>query len=135
METTDAAACCAAFYEQDWVRALMGDHFHPGGEALTRRLIGDLALQPGDRVLDLACGTGTTGLLLAEGWDVEVIGLDASASNVARAHERAAECKTAAFVEGRAHAVPFANAQFDGVIVECAVSTFADKPAVAAERW
>ncbi|MEO0602370.1 MAG: methyltransferase domain-containing protein, partial [Myxococcota bacterium] len=133
METTDAAACCAAFYEQDWVRALMGDHFHPGGEALTRRLVDDLALQPGDRVLDLACGTGTTALLLGAGWDVEVIGLDASASNVARATVRAADLGSVAFVEGRAHAVPLADAQFDAVLVECAVSTFADKPAVANE--
>ena len=80
-----AAACCAAFYEQDWVRTLMGDHFHPGGEALTQRLFDDLALQPGDRVLDLACGTGTTAGLLAERYDVEVVGLDFSAANVDRA--------------------------------------------------
>lgn len=134
-DTLDAAACCGAFYEQDWVRTLMGDHFHPGGQALTDRLVDDLALQPGDRVLDLACGTGTTARRLAIGWDVEVIGVDVSTANLARATAGAAAdgLRTAAFMPGRADAIPLADDQFDAVIVECAVSTFADKPSAAAE--
>lgn len=132
VDPSDAAACCAAFYEQDWVRSLLGDNFHPGGEALSRVLFEDLALAPGDRVLDLACGTGSTALLLHELYDVEVTGLDVSALNLERARERAGD-RPIAFVEGRAGALPFDDDAFDAVLCECAVSTFADKPAVAAE--
>jgi len=30
-----SGSCCSAFYEQDWVRNLAEDIFHPGGEELT----------------------------------------------------------------------------------------------------
>src|SRR5262249_39278041 len=30
--------CCAAAYQSDWARLLLGDAFHPGGARLTRRL-------------------------------------------------------------------------------------------------
>lgn len=132
MNTTSAAACCAEFYEQDWVRALLGDHFHPGGEALTQRLFEDLHLSVGERVLDVACGTGTTGRLLVDGYDVEMVGLDYSAANVARARDLAGE-RDVTYVQGSADALPFDDQSFDAVVVECAVSTFADKPTVASE--
>jgi hypothetical protein len=31
-------ACCVALYQNDYVRLLLGDSFHPGGEELTRQL-------------------------------------------------------------------------------------------------
>ena len=127
---SSVAACCAAFYEQDWVRTLLGDHFHPGGAALTRRLVADLALVGGERVLDLACGTGRTARLLTESHDGPVVGLDFSAANLLRAQQLA---PVATFVQGSADALPFADRSVDAVICECAVSTFAHKPAVAAE--
>ena len=34
-----AASCCARFYEQDWVQAILGASFHPGGTELTARLV------------------------------------------------------------------------------------------------
>ena len=128
-----AAVCCASFYEQDWVRTLFGDHFHPGGEALTRRLIDDLALSEDERVLDLACGVGTTAMLLVEDFDIDVTGLDYSAKNLARAQGRSGVCDRLAYVQGSADALPFDDETFDAVLCECAVSTFFDKPRVAAE--
>ena len=48
------------------VALLLGDSYHPGGLALTRRLAARLALQPGAVVLDVAAGRGGTALLLAQ---------------------------------------------------------------------
>lgn len=127
-----ATACCAAFYEQDWVRAVLGDSFHPGGTDLSTRLAKELHLPPGAKVLDVACGIGTTARLLAGTFGLEVVGLDASAANVARA-EGLALGESVRFVTGDAAALPFPDASFDAVICECAVSTFADQPRVAAE--
>ena len=47
------ASCCTTFYEQDWVRVLANDIFHPGGAALTRRTAAAMSLPPGHRLLDL----------------------------------------------------------------------------------
>jgi arsenite methyltransferase len=58
----EVKACCAALYESDWARLLLGDSLHPGGLALTERLGSLLGLGPGDRVLDVACGPGTSAL-------------------------------------------------------------------------
>jgi ubiquinone/menaquinone biosynthesis C-methylase UbiE len=65
-------------------------------EVLARHLVA------GRRALDLACGTGTLALLLANaGW--EVVGLDASAEMLAQAKAKAANLETrgsATFVLG-----------------------------------
>ena len=53
---TDAAMCCANFYEQDIVQELMGGSFHPGGEELSTQLVGSLGMSAGSSVLDVACG-------------------------------------------------------------------------------
>jgi predicted TPR repeat methyltransferase len=58
-------SCCSTFYEQDWVRNLAEDIFHPGGADLTRRTIAAMDLPAHATVVDLGCGTGTTALMLA----------------------------------------------------------------------
>ena len=45
-EPKTAVACCAAFYEQDWVQAVLGDSFHPGGAELSARLVRGWHLPP-----------------------------------------------------------------------------------------
>lgn len=133
---SEAAPCCAAFYEQAWVHTLLGESFHPGGPELSRELVEPLVLPVGARVLDVACGTGTTALLTARAHpQVEVVGVDFSTKNVDKARERAraAGAERVSFQAGDAADLPFDDASFDAVICECAVSTFADKPAVATE--
>lgn len=85
------SACCAEFYADDAVQALLGPHFHPGGEALSARTVASLGLQPGMQVLDLACGIGTTAIAIGSGAQVDVVGVDAAATNVAKATAVAAE--------------------------------------------
>ena len=62
---TDPKGCCARLYESDAVRWLLDDQLHPGGERLTLRLAQLAGVAPGARVVDVACGSGATALLLA----------------------------------------------------------------------
>lgn len=131
-EPTTSTACCAAFYEQDWVQTILGESFHPGGADLSTRLVRGLYLPKNSQVLDVACGIGTTARLMAREFDLNVVGLDASSSNVTKAAGMLRGENTT-FVTGDAAALPFPDASFDAVICECAVSTFADQPRVVAE--
>ncbi len=73
------ASCCAVFYGRSDVRALLGDSFHPGGLALTRRLAGELGLGPDDTVLDVACGNGASLRAVLADLPVRGFGVDAAA--------------------------------------------------------
>ena len=82
--------CCASAYQRDAVALILGDSYHPGGLDLTRRLARSLELRPGDRVLDVASGPGTTAFLLASEFGVEVDGVDLGDLTVAKANATAA---------------------------------------------
>jgi arsenite methyltransferase len=137
-QTDDARTlkqCCAQLYESDLTRFLLGDSFHPGGLALTRRLGKLLHLGQQSRVLDAACGKGTSAVFLAEHFGCEVVGVDYSAQNVIEANELAAakgltrvRCEPA-----DSERLPFTGESFDGVLCECAFCTFPDKPTAARE--
>lgn len=136
VESDDFKVCCASFYEQDLVALLLGDDYHPGGQGLTRRLAQLLHLQPGQRVLDVACGRGTTALLLAEEYEVEVVGVDLGAQNLAVATAWAAErglARLVRFEAGDAESLPLAAGSVDAVVCECALCTFPDKLTAARE--
>ena len=68
-----------------------------------------LALQPGERVLDLGCGDGQLSAKLAEARAI-VTGADASAEMVAAARNRGIDA-----IEASAERLPFPNASFDAV--------------------
>ncbi len=133
---TEVKACCAAAYDSDLVALLLGDSYHPGGLALTRHLAGRLGLRPGQRVLDLASGPGTTALLLAAEYGISVDGVDLGPASIAKATAAAADAGLdgrVRFHHGDAEQVPFDDGTFDAVVCECAFCTFPDKPTAAAE--
>jgi SAM-dependent methyltransferase len=87
--------------------------------------------RPGERVLDLAAGTGWTSRLVARR-GARVIGADISADLLAFATERAkAEGLDVEYRVADAEDLPFADGEFDAVISTCGVM-FASRPEAAA---
>ncbi len=130
----DAVSCCSTFYEQDWVRDLAEDIFHPGGEDLTRRTIAAMDLPAHATVADLVCVTGTTALMLDRDFNLQVTGVDLSAANIERAIERTDTNSAAVrFMQADAQKLPFEGNELDGILAECSFSLFADQAAVLAE--
>lgn len=129
-------SCCAALYQTDWARLLLGDSFHPGGVALTGRLGAMLGLGQSSTLLDVACGRGASALHLAKTFGCRVIGVDLGAEAVRAAGEAAAAAGLAGLTDFRvadAETLPLPSASVDAVLCECAFCTFPDKGAAAAE--
>ncbi|WP_328876129.1 methyltransferase domain-containing protein [Streptomyces sp. NBC_00287] len=136
MNHDEIKSCCADAYSKDIVALLLGDSYHPGGTALTRRLADALALAPGMRVLDVASGRGTTALRLAYAHGVRVDGVDYAPANTALAQGAAQAAGLAdqtVFVTGDAEHLPYEDGVFDAVVCECALCTFPDKAQAASE--
>jgi SAM-dependent methyltransferase len=75
-----------------------------------------LNLKSGQRVLDVACGTGNTAIPEAR-TGAEVIGVDIATNLLEQARQRAAEEKLSAkFQEGDAEDLPFGDGEFDVVV-------------------
>ena len=136
LNAEEVKACCAALYESDWARLLLGESFHPGGLALTERLGALLCLRPDDHVLDVAAGNGSSALRLAERFGCTVLGVDYSAANVERANAAAHDAGLAErvrFVQGDAERLNLPELSVDALICECALCTFPDKRAATSE--
>lgn len=125
---TDALkACCAAAYADPAVRWLLGDDLHPGGATTTRRLLELAHVEPGQRLLDVASGSGASALLAASEYGVEAVGLEYSHDAVRAAAETADASGLAdrvSFRTGDAESIPLADSSFDRVLCECSLSTF-----------
>ena len=69
-------ACCATAYGGPIATYLLGENFHPGGEQLTRRLLGQLSLTPEHLLVDVASGRGASAMLAAAQTGCQVVGVD-----------------------------------------------------------
>lgn len=98
--------------------------FTLGNEAKFRRRIVEAAgLMPGERVLDVGCGTGTLALLAAErvGAEGRVVGIDPSVEMIAKAREKAVArvnqgAAAVSFEVAAIGSLPFEDASFDVVL-------------------
>ena len=97
-------------------------------EYLAEKFMARQPLQPGSRVLDVACGTGNLALIAARRGCV-VSGVDIASNLIAQARA-AAEGLRINFAEGDAEALPFAGCQFDLVVSMFGVM-FAPRPSIA----
>ena len=136
MNDAGLKSCCAAAYQSEFARLLLGDSFHPGGLALTERLGNLLTLSPRDHVLDVACGQGESAIFLATRFGCHVTGIDLGETNVTRATSRAEAANVSSLVRfklGDAERLDYPDASFDVVLCECAFCTFPDKRAATRE--
>ena len=104
-----AKICCADLYSSDLARLILGDSLHPGGLRVTNRLGRIMGLQPGWRVLDLACGMGTSANAISRVFRCHVTGLELGAEGTAASRRRSLEQPMPAnvdFVRGRRFRLP-----------------------------
>lgn len=120
----DAAA--AEFYEERFVPAIFA--------GWARRLVDEASVQTGDRVLDVACGTGIVARIAAErtGEPGHVVGLDLNVSMIetARRSEPAL-----AWCVGEVNRAPFDAETFDVVLCQAALMFFPDRGSALREMW
>ena len=79
-----------------------------------RRETAAAVVRPGDRVLDVCCGTGDLAVAAARAGGGRVTGLDFSERMLERARRKAPEL---AWVQGDALAMPFDDGSFDSVTI------------------
>ena len=91
-------------------------------------------IRPGERVLDLATGTGITAIA-ARKHGANVTGVDLTPELLAVARKKAKDdgLEDIDFREGDAEALPFVDASFDAVVSTCGHMFAPDQPKVAAE--
>jgi ubiquinone/menaquinone biosynthesis C-methylase UbiE len=122
----DTARSPAEVYEEQFVPAL----FAQWGPVVCAAA----GVATGHRVLDVACGTGALGVAARErvGTGGVVVGVDANPQmlDVARRRHHGIEWR-----EGRAEALPFADASFDRVVSQFGLMFFDDAPAALREMW
>ena len=80
MEECECTALCDSVAKCD-IFEFMAKHvgmtvIHPGGFEATNKLIRTLGINSGSEVIDIACGKGTTAMLIAEKYGCNVVAID-----------------------------------------------------------
>src|SRR5262245_46482610 len=110
----------AEMFEEFFVPAL--------SQAWARRVADAARIQSGQRVLDVACGTGalTREVAARVGSDGSVVGLDPNEGMLAVARRKAPALE---WRQGPAEALPFASATFDTVVSQFGLMFFENRRA------
>ncbi|MGQ4659492.1 methyltransferase domain-containing protein [Lysobacter sp. F6437] len=116
-----------ANYERYFVPAI--------GAPLATDLVRLAALQPGERVLDVACGTGVVARLASPqvGVSGRITGLDVNPGMLAVARSATPADMAIEWHEASAEAMPFPDASFDVVLCQMGLQFMTDKPAALGE--
>jgi ubiquinone/menaquinone biosynthesis C-methylase UbiE len=107
--------------------------FHQAHKTELRRMIRSLPLKPGARILDVACGDGTYGILMSQR-GARVTSLDLEQGYLDLARKRAAESGVEMeFTLGNAEEMPFGDSTFDGAFCAQSFYSLPNVPRVLAE--
>src|SRR5258708_17495499 len=106
------------------------DHFHGRGVAATQEIAAQLALRPGERILDIGSGIGGPARWFAAKFAVQVTGVDLTPEFCAAAEARNAATGLAGHVtilQGSALALPVPDGAFDAAYSQNVIMNIADK--------
>ena len=106
------------------------DHFHGRGITATQELAAQLALQPGERVLDIGSGIGGPARWFAAKFEVHVTGVDLTPEFCAAAEALKAATGLAdrvRIIQGSALALPVPDGAFDAAYSQNVIMNIADK--------
>lgn len=117
----------ADIYERYFVPAI--------GRPMAEPVIDAARLQPGDRVLDVACGTGIAARLAAGvvGSTGTVVGIDGNPDMLATARTAVPADLDIEWRQASADDLPFPDATFDAVVCSLGLQFFADKAGALSE--
>lgn len=123
-ETGQVTRDAAAVYEEFFVPALF--------QQWAGRVANAADVRAGERVLDVACGTGVLARAVAErvGQDGTVVGLDLNEGMLKVAKRKAPEIE---WRQGRAELLPFDSHSFDAVVSQFGLMFFEDRTAALRE--
>lgn len=135
LETSGVMNAALTLNVYDFFAHLGKNVINPGGLDGRDRLLAELDIKPGGRVLEIGCGSGHTACYLAQRLQCQVTAVDLSATMIRAARRRVAE----AGLEGQVRCetadicwLPFAEGSFDYVIIQ-AVLMFVDKTRALSE--
>jgi len=117
-------------YESDVLRQTTGDTLRPGGFFLTDQGVGYCSFLPGDKVLDLGCGSGATVERLTDLYKLQAVGLDPSEVLLKAGKDKNPNLN---LLQGRGENLPFPVNHLDGVFAECTLSVMEDLDQVLKE--
>lgn len=104
------------------------------GEPVATELLRAAALRPGERVLDVGCGTGIVARLAADavGSEGSVAGLDVDAGMLAVARSVAVGSRIE-WIEASAESIPISDASVDVVLCQMSLQFVPDRPRALTE--
>ena len=98
--------------------------FRPGGLELTDKALEIIDIKPGDKVLDIGCGLGTSLSHVRDKYGADVYGVDVAEESVSKAAETLGTDKVFCADACR---LPFPDLSFDLLLMEC-VLTLINEP-------
>src|SRR5213592_1615948 len=100
-----------------WAQAGRGDEMEDHHSDITEQTIALMDLQPGDRILDLGCGTGWASRRLARiATSGEVVGIDVADEMLRRAGHASAGIRNVRYLWGSAENIPAEDNHFTKVL-------------------
>lgn len=117
------------FYTDGALRDGAGELLRPGGMGLTAEAVDCGGWRPGDRVIDVGCGWGSSLDLLQEK-GLKAIGVDISERILSLARQRPGK---RIVLTASGDALPFADDCADGILAECSLSLMPNPAEAMAE--